>query len=77
MAAWTPKADRKSNILHLHDLYFEAPAAEISELMDDLKTALIDFARFNGCRKIKFNRIHGAPARFKPADISLAAEGGK
>lgn len=54
------KADRKSGVFHVLNLYLEQGSGKRESLLRALRQELQRFARFDGCEKIEFHAIHEA-----------------
>lgn len=57
IARMDSKADRRNNILLVHNIHFEEVKLE-KETIAKLIAVLMDFVRFNGCHDIRFDRTN-------------------
>lgn len=64
-----PKADRKSQTLHVRSLHFEKGAGTITDALEPVAQEIARFAHFNGCRAVEFAMIK--PAGHKRSMKSL------
>ncbi|MBN2010644.1 YcaQ family DNA glycosylase [candidate division KSB1 bacterium] len=60
-----PKADRKQKTMIIRNLVFEPDFQQADELLPTLATTLKEFASFNDCESIKFEKLK--PAKLKKA----------
>ena len=58
-----PKADRKEGVLLVRKLWLEPWFEATDDFLAQLATALVRFARFNGCESVKVERVSPAKLR--------------